>query len=61
MEEFKSTPFFKISKQKRYQAIDLKKQFGIIPSKIIIERMTSRNNVIRVVAVLPKKDMEVKK
>ena len=59
--QVKSTPFFKLNKKlgKHLQAIDLRKQFGFVPERIIIERLTSRNNVVRIIAVLP--DKEIKK
>ena len=55
--QVKSTPFFKLNKKlgKHLQAIDLRKQFGFVPETIIIERMSGRNNVIRVVALIPEK------
>lgn len=56
----KSTPFFKISKKegRQYQAINLLKQFGFLPEAIIVERLTSRNNVVRVVAVLTEAEVK---
>ena len=47
-----STPFFKLKKDKNFQIIDLQKQFNFKPDRIIVERLSSRNNVIRINAVL---------
>lgn len=57
----KASPYFKLKKEKNknYQGINLLKQFGFIPENIIIERMSDRNNVVRVIAVLT--DAEIKK
>ena len=59
--QVRNTPPFKISKKlgKHFQIINLQKQFGFLPETIIIERITSRNNVIIVRAVLT--DEEIKK
>ena len=57
----RETPFFKLTKKgnRSFQMINLMKQFGFIPEVIVIERMTSRNNVIRVSAILT--EAEIKK
>lgn len=59
----KPTPFFKLKKdkEKSFQMIDLKKQFGFLPERVIIERMVDRNNVIRLIAVLPDKLLKKEK
>lgn len=59
--QVKETPFFKINKKTGWQIIDLRKQFGFLPERIVIERMTSRNNVIRIIAVVPPKEVKKEK
>ena len=56
----KASPFFKIHRKqgKNYQGLNLRKQFGFLPEQIIIERLSSRNNVIRIVAVLTKEEIK---
>ena len=51
----KSTPPFKLKDQnirRRWQAINLKKQFGFVPETIIVEKVHGRNNVLIVRAVM---------
>lgn len=57
----KATPYFKLKKEKdrNYVGITFKREFGFIPEQIIVERLTSRNNYIRIIAVLT--DEEIKK
>lgn len=59
----RETPFFKLAKKstRSFQIIDLRKQFGFIPERIVIERMTSRNNVIRIVAILTEEEIKKEK
>lgn len=50
----RTSPYFKLKRQqgRNFMAIDLVKGFGFLPETIIIERDTSRSNVIRVSAIL---------
>lgn len=60
----KSTPPFKLKDQKlrrRWQAINLKKQFGFVPETIIIEKVHGRNNVIIVRAIMTKEAIKEEK
>ena len=52
---FKNTPPFKLKKNppnRRFQGINLRKQFGFLPEVIVIERLTNTNNAIFVRAVM---------
>lgn len=55
------SPWFKLKNKpgRNYMAVELEKAYGFMPSTIIVERDTSRNNVIRINAVLS--DEEAKK
>lgn len=57
----KSTPPFKLkdkTPRRRWQAINLKKQFGFIPEVIIIEKVWGRNNALIVRAVLTPEEIK---
>jgi len=57
----KSSGWFKLRRQagKHYVAVKLLEGFGFVPEMIIVERDTTRSNVIRVNAVLT--EAEIKK
>lgn len=59
----KATPFFKISKKpgRNFRVIDLRKQFGFLPDRIVIERLTSANNVVRINAILTEEEEKKRK
>lgn len=52
----RNTPIFKLKDKagRRFQAINLEKQFGFVPEVIIIEKVQGQNNKIFVRAVLTK-------
>lgn len=54
------SPWFKLKRKygKHFMAVDLKTAFGFMPETLIIERETSRSNVVRVCAVLTPEEIK---
>jgi hypothetical protein len=61
--QVRSTPPFKLKdkESRRYQGINLVKQFGFVPETIIIEKVQGYNNTIVVRAVLTKDELQKEK
>lgn len=58
---FKDTAPFKLKNnppRRRFQGINLKKQFGFVPEIIVIEKLTQGNNLLFVRAVLTPEELE---
>jgi len=56
-----STPLFKLKdrpKNRRYQVIDLKKQFRTKPDVIIVEKLQGKNNLLIVRAFVKKSETQ---
>lgn len=59
----RTTPPFKLKdkESRKYQGINLKKQFGFIPEVIIIEKVQGYNNTMVVRAVLTEDEIKKEK